>query len=91
MEIEFDTDKDDVNKNKHGVSLAFAANVMADPHRVEILDLRFDYGEERWAVFGTVEGRVWICVYTLRGNACRVISVRKANDRETKQYIRAQP
>ena len=91
MEIEFDPDKDVANNSKHGVSLAFAADVMADPHRVEILDLRFDYGEERWAVFGMAEGRVWICIYTLRGETCRVISVRKANDRETKQYIREQP
>jgi len=90
MKIEFDPDKDDANKEKHGVSLAFAADVMIDPHRVEILDLRFDYGEDRWAVFGMVENRVWICVYTLRGDACRVINVRKANDRETKQYTRAQ-
>jgi len=66
MEIEFDPDKDDVNKNKHGVSLAFAANVMADPHRVEILDLRFDYGEERWAVFGTVEGSLDLCIHPTR-------------------------
>ncbi len=90
MKIEFDPDKDEANKKKHGVSLAFAANVMADSHRVEILDLRFDYGEERWAVFGMVERRVWICVYTPRGETCRVISVRKANDRETKQYISVQ-
>jgi hypothetical protein len=91
MEIEFDPDKDEVNRDKHGVSLAFAADVMADPHRIEILDLRFDYGEDRWAVFGMVGGRVWICVYAPRGETRRVISVRKANDRETKQYTHAQP
>jgi len=90
MKIEFDRTKDAANIAKHGVSLAFAEKVLDDPHRVEILDLRFDYGEDRWAVFGRVEGRVWICVYTPRGETRRMISVRKANDRETKQYIGAQ-
>ncbi len=89
MKITFDQAKDSTNIAKHGVSLAFAAQVIADPNQVEILDLRFDYGEARWAVFGMVKGRVWICIYTYRGKTRRVISVRKANDRETKQYNRA--
>ena len=86
MRITFDPAKDTANIAKHGVSLTFAAQIMADPHRVEILDLRFDYGEDRWAVFGTVENRV--CIHTPRGETRRIISVRKANDRETSQYLR---
>ena len=58
MQITFDSAKDTANVAKHGVSLAFASQIMADPNRVEILDLRFDYGEDRWAVFGMVGNRV---------------------------------
>ena len=58
MQITFDPAKDTANIVKHGVSLTFAVKVMADPNRVEILDLRFDYGENRRAVFGMVESRV---------------------------------
>lgn len=88
MQITFDPAKDTANIAKHGVSLTFAARIMADPDRVEILDLRFDYGEDHWAVFGMVENRVWICIHTPRGETRRIISVRKANDRETSQYLR---
>lgn len=88
MRITFDPAKDTANIAKHGVSLTFAAQIMADPNRVEILDLRFDYSEDRWAVFGMVENRVWVCIYTPRGETHRIISVRKANDREVSQYSR---
>ena len=90
MQITFDPAKDTANIAKHGVSLTFAAQIMADPNRVEILDLRLDYGEDRWAVFGMVENRVWVwvCIHTPRGETRLIISVRKANDRETSQYLR---
>ena len=35
-----------------------------------------------------VENRVWVCIHTPRGETRRIISVRKANDRETSQYLR---
>lgn len=47
MQITFDPAKDTANIAKHGVSLTFAVQIMADPNRVEILDLRLDYGEDR--------------------------------------------
>jgi uncharacterized DUF497 family protein len=33
-----------------------------------------------------VEKRVWVCVFTMRNDVYRIISVRKANGRETKRY-----
>ncbi|CCG08677.1 BrnT family toxin [Pararhodospirillum photometricum] len=86
MHIDFDPAKDATNKEKHGVSLAFGAEVLSDPYRLDILDVRFDYAEERFISYGSVDGRVWVCVFTLRGEAHRMISVRKANDRETSRY-----
>lgn len=86
MPIEFDADKDAANILKHGVSLAFAEQVLGDIDALVVLDVRHDYGEDRFITYGAVEGRVWVCVTTARGAAWRVISVRKANDRETKRY-----
>jgi len=86
MEIEFDPVKDGINRDKHGVSLAFAADVLSDPGRIDIADTRIDYPEDRTVTYGKVMGRVWVCVFTRRGDAYRPISVRKANDRETKRY-----
>jgi uncharacterized protein len=44
-QVEYDPEKDDANRAKHGVSLAFAMDVLADSNRVDVLDTRFDYGK----------------------------------------------
>ena len=74
------------NREKHGVSLAFGAEVLADAGRLDILGVRFVYAEERIITYGMAEGRVWVCVFALRGGEHRIISVRKANERETRRY-----
>lgn len=90
MKFEFDADKDIANREKHGLSLTFGAKVLADPLRLEILDVRFDYAEERFVAYGDVQGRVYVCVFTERRQTRRIISVRKANDRETDRYVNTQ-
>jgi uncharacterized DUF497 family protein len=53
----FDRAKDEVNRAKHGVSLALAEVLFAGPH-VSVTDDRFDYGEVRKVAFGPINGRV---------------------------------
>lgn len=48
-------------------------------------DDRRDYGEPRFISAGTLDERVVIIVWTPRGRARRVISMRKANEREIKK------
>jgi hypothetical protein len=86
MKVAFDASKNVKNQDKHGVSLAFGAEVLADANRLELLDVRVDYAEERFIAHGMVKGRVWVCVYTRRADVYRLISVRKANERETRRY-----
>mgnify|MGYP000606695633 CR=1 FL=1 len=86
MRIDYDPGKDAVNERKHGVSLAYADQVLADPSRVVVRDMRADYGEDRYVAYGMAEGRVWVCVYADWGDMIRAISVRKANDREQRRY-----
>ncbi|MBI1263572.1 MAG: BrnT family toxin [Alphaproteobacteria bacterium] len=86
LKLEYDPEKDDANRDKHGVSLGFALEVLADRNRVDVLDTRFDYGEERFVTYGFAQGRVWVCVYAPRQDAVRIISVRKANEREIHRY-----
>jgi uncharacterized DUF497 family protein len=86
IRIEFDPAKDAENRRKHGVSLAFGAEVLADPERLDTPDARFDYTESRFVSYGMIKGRVWACVFVMRGNVHRVISVRRANEREQRRY-----
>ena len=85
MEIEWDEAKDAANRRKHGLSLAAAARL--DWERgVPNEDKRRDYGEPRRVVIAPLEGRLHVCVYTLRGDRLRIISLRKANLRETRRH-----
>lgn len=53
-------------------------------------DVREDYGESRWVGIGAIRGRTAVVVFTERGpDTIRVISLRKATSRESKQYKKA--
>ena len=86
MDIEFDTAKDAANIAKHGVSLALGAIVLENPVG-EIEDDRFNYGETRINAFGFVGPRLFVCTYTMRGTAIRMISVRKASKQEQQTWL----
>lgn len=86
MEVEFDENKQKTNLAKHGVSFLEAARIFLDPCFLAAPDDRKDYGEERRIAVGEVQGRVYVVVYTLRDEVARIISARKANEREQKKY-----
>jgi uncharacterized protein len=84
-EIEFDNEKDAANIAKHGLPLEFAAILFEGDYK-EQPDERQDYGEERVIAIGHIAERLCVCVYTWRNGIRRVISLRKANRRETDAY-----
>ncbi len=49
-------------------------------------DTRIDYGETRYVSIAPIDGRLFVAVWTMRDAARRLISLRKANDREEKIY-----
>lgn len=55
-----------------------------DPRRLIRRDDRKSYGEERYQVFGCIDERLFVIVFTYRGADIRIISARKANAREVK-------
>ena len=88
MDIEFDTAKDAVNLDKHGVSLTFGAKVFDDADCLLIPSLREIDGEEQFKAVGNVEGKLWTAVHVTRGRVVRFISVRRSNDSEQSAYDR---
>lgn len=52
----------------------------------EVVDNRFDYGETRTICLGELNGRLYVIVYTWRGENRRIISARKANAREQRAH-----
>jgi uncharacterized DUF497 family protein len=86
MFITFDPKKDEKNIEKHdGVSLAEAVGFEWD-EAVTWPDQRQDYGENRMVGLGYIGNRLFNVVFVDRGEERRIISLRKANQREVKRY-----
>lgn len=84
--ISFDPVKDRSNVQKHGVSLSLAAAIDWSSART-IPDTRRDYGEIREIGYAIIENRLYCVVYTQRQDRRHVISLRKANAREVRNYV----
>jgi uncharacterized DUF497 family protein len=85
MEIEFDPVKRDETLRRRNLDMADAAIVLTGP-TLTIPDDRYDYGEDRFITIGKLHERMIILVWTMREDAYRIISMRKANDREQEEY-----
>ncbi len=84
MDFEWDEQKREANLAKHGVDFRRMPQLFGGP-TIEIIDGRKDYGETRINCLGEIEGRVYAVAYTWRGATRRIISARKANEREQKK------
>jgi uncharacterized protein len=87
--FEWDERKAAQNVTEHGVPFEYAVRVFLDPRRLDRLDARRDYSEERRLTLGRIEGRLFAVAYTPRGPVIRMISARKANEREQRNYDEA--
>ncbi len=76
MDFEWDRDKNEKNKQKHGVDFGFASKAFFDPNLISRLDDRQDYGEEREVALAMYFGVILSVVYTWRGETIRIISAR---------------
>jgi uncharacterized DUF497 family protein len=85
VKVEFDPEKRERTLSERGLDFEDASKVFDGKHKT-ILDDRKDYGEERFITIGYVLGRMVVLVWTLRKSIRRIISMRKANDREQEAY-----
>ncbi|NTU70520.1 MAG: BrnT family toxin [Coriobacteriia bacterium] len=82
--FEFDAAKSAANKAKHGIDSIEAQNLWLDD---EILRVQARLtGEARFLFVGLIEGRHWSAIATYRGDAIRLISVRRSRPREVEEY-----
>lgn len=85
MDIKYPTAKRDATLAERGLDMARAAEVFSGA-TLTVEDDREDYGETRLITIGFLDGRMVVMVWTQRGAARRIISLRKANEREQKAY-----
>lgn len=84
VEIDFDPAKDAANIAKHGLSLADFRGFDGDPAIRE--DDRYDYGEVRWQALGRIGGLGHCVVFTIMGDTTRLISFRRAHEKEMRRH-----
>ena len=85
MKITFDPAKRQAALDDRGLNFADAAFVFAD-QTITVEDRRRDYGETRYQTVGFLAGRMVMVVWTPRGEARHVMSMRKCNAREKAIY-----
>lgn len=85
VEIAFDPAKDAINIAKHGVSLARSVDL-------EVLAYVDDdrYDEPRFRLYGTIDGSPYCLAGTHRGGVVRVISLRRAHEKEMRRHAGGQ-
>lgn len=91
MEFDWDEQKAASNLTKHAVSFDYAARVFLDAGRVDLDASRSADGEQRRKVVGMIDERVFALVYTARRGTIRIISARRCNAKEQRQYDTFQP
>jgi len=90
--FEWDIEKARTNEIKHGISFEEAASIFHDPNAISIFDVDHSQSEDRWLTLGMSNlGRIIVLCHTLNDEASdrvsiRIISSRKAKQREIKQY-----
>ncbi|WP_172136299.1 BrnT family toxin [Adlercreutzia sp. ZJ473] len=86
MAFEYDPNKSAANKEKHGIDFEEAQGLWDDEWRMATaVQYR---GERRELLIAHYAGSCWTAIYTMRGERIRIISVRRATQKEVAYYDR---
>ena len=83
--FEFDKNKNQTNKEKHGISFDEAKLLWQDKSSL-IIPAKTVGDENRFALIGRLNSKCYVAIFTLRGNSYRIISVRRCRKNEEKNY-----
>lgn len=75
--FEYDTDKSNKNKERHGIDFEEAKELWDSTH--VILPAKNVLGEERFVILGKIKGKHYVAIYTVRGRKTRIISCHRAD------------
>lgn len=84
--FEWDDGKAAANWRRHRISFEMARAAFDDDFATEQADRDHDDAEECVTLLGIVEHHLLFLSYTLRGNRIRIMSARKAEPHERRQY-----
>lgn len=86
IELEVDPAKEAINLAKHRISLWRFADM---DFATALTNAARTLTEQRYAVIGEIDGKLWTGIVTYRSTRTRVISLRRANKKERRLYAEA--
>jgi len=88
-EFEFDDNKSQSNKEKHGISFHEAKQLWNDKNALIVPAKTVD-DEKRYALIAKLEDKCYVAIFTLRSDKYRIISVRRCRKNEENHYDHSQ-
>jgi hypothetical protein len=85
MQFEFDINKSQFNKGKHGIDFVEAQALWNDPDLLEIPAKKLE-DEKRYLLIGKIGQKHWSAVITYRNDTVKIISVRHSRGKEVDYY-----
>ena len=85
MKFEYDENKSQINKEKHGIDFVDAQNLWRDENAL-IVPANIVDEEIRYALISKFKNKCYIAVFVLRNDIYRIISVRRCRKNEEKNY-----
>ena len=85
MLFEYDENKSNINKAKHGIDFQEAQKLWQDPYSFEIPSLQ-SKDEDRFLILGQIDSKNYTAIITHRDANIRIISVRRSRKKETQLY-----
>lgn len=85
MRFEYDENKSNSNKLKHGIDFEEAKALWDDPYSFELPSIKSE-DEERFLVLGQIDSKNYTAIVTYRKDFTRIISVRRSRQKEVQLY-----
>ena len=86
-DFDFDPVKSLLNGRKHDIALATATELWLDPNR-RYQPAKTCQGDRRYRLVARHQEKIWTCIFTLRAGGYRLISCRRARQKEIARYHR---
>jgi len=84
MIFDYDKQKSNTNKEKHGIDFDQAQELWQDPDCIVIPARTMD--ESRYLLIGKLNQKIWSAIFTVRNKKIRIISVRRSRKNEEEIY-----
>jgi len=85
MKFEYDENKSQTNKEKHGIDFVDAQNLWKDENAL-IITANIVDDEVRYALISVYVNKCYTAIFTLRDETYRIISVRRCRKNEERNY-----